>query len=193
VNFVVDDVQMLYILCYMCIWMIIGICELHMQRLMGKQEKSEKISAHLPCVCTRQRHVHTAKAILTVHHTAKAAHLCTAGWRGSARQSQVFAVRVGGEAHGKECRTAKKSARQRSHNARQSCVAQSLCRAIFARRTINMALSGRSLPSNLYRAWPHGKGFAELICPFAVRFWCTAKSNSPVVDGIFLKKQPKKK
>jgi hypothetical protein len=44
-----------------------------------------------------------------------------------------------------------------------------------------MALPGGSLPSNLCRARPHGKGFAEPICPFAVRFWCTAKSSSPVV------------
>jgi hypothetical protein len=46
----------------------------------------------------------------------------------------------------------------------------------------------------------HGKGFAEPILPFAVRFGCTAKNNppvvidlgcpyfSPAVPGIFLNK-----
>jgi hypothetical protein len=43
------------------------------------------------------------------------------------------------------------------------------------------ALPGGSLPSNLCRASPHGKSFAERILAFAVRSCCTAKRSSPVV------------
>jgi hypothetical protein len=94
------------------------------------------------------------------------------------RTAKSFAVQTL-QAHGKGRRSA-----------RQSSVArQSLCRAIFARRTAKVALPGGSLPCILCRARPHGKGFAERIWAFAVRFGCTAKHCFPVV---FLSKRKKK-
>jgi hypothetical protein len=107
-NFVVDDVQMLYILCYICTRIYIFICVLG---LIEKQRKSGIFSASLPCICTRQRQKHTAKAFFAVHiHTAKGAVLLG-----------YFVVRGRGEEHGKAealpCglevkRTAKDAARQ---------------------------------------------------------------------------------
>jgi hypothetical protein len=125
--------QILYILCYMCIWMIIAICELHMQGLMGKQGNSGILAASLPCICTRQRKKHTAKAFFAVHtHTAHGKGLlCRAHTHGKEPPAVhcaapcvlvcFFAVRGVGEAHGKAdpvpCgleaeRTAKIAARQ---------------------------------------------------------------------------------
>jgi hypothetical protein len=149
--------------------------------------------------------MHTAKKAFAVHiHTAKVALLCTARlWQFCC---SIFAVRGEVEAHGKEetlpCgmgaeHTAKPAARQtlkarqpHSHgnavpaHGKASAHGKGLCRASSARRTAKTALPGGSLPSNLCRASPLGKGFAERIWAFTVRFGCTATPCSAVVKRI---------
>jgi hypothetical protein len=58
-NFVVDDVQILYMLCYIWIWIYICICELYMQGLMRNRKNLEffqhlcRAYAHGKDTCTR--------------------------------------------------------------------------------------------------------------------------------------------
>jgi hypothetical protein len=98
-------------------------------------------------------------------------------------------VRDGGGAHGKAGRTANTQGARQPHShgnavpahGKASAHGKGLCRASSARRTAKTALPGGSLPSNLCRASPLGKGFAEHIWAFAVRFGCTATPCSAVV------------
>jgi hypothetical protein len=100
-------------------------------------------------------------------------------------------VRVGGGAHGKERRTANISdARQRNLHGKIGIAhgkawlhGKGLCRATCPRRTAKPSLPGGSLPCSLCRASPHGKGVAEQILAFAVRFGCTAKHCCAVVTA----------
>jgi hypothetical protein len=182
-NYVVDD-AILYILCYMCIWTVICICELRMQGLMGKQENSGKICTIFAV------HMHTAKATAHGKECLCRAHAHGKGCPRCPPDVAVptFAVHGGREAHGKAkslpCelerkRTAKKLARQRGQTH-----GKGIRTATRPQLTATLRRSAKPLPCD-FRA-THGKD------PFAGRIFaeqslpCTAARQRLCRAGLSL-------
>ena len=192
--------------CYFC-----AICAAIFWKteLTGKSGASFAVRMHtakdiwsaLPCAYARQRRrqIFACPGSLPCgqERGARQRNLCRAGLHGKGNSHGTVTahgnatLHGSGQAHGKGCCTAKHCGARQRNVARQCLTAhgkglgarQRRCRAVLAWRTAMIPLPGRTLPSGLCRAVPHGKAFAEQIWAFAVQTGCTATSSSPVVHA----------